>query len=174
MEKVSSLLNRKWYKTTEYFKSVANGKLLPKRTNSNSNFIWNARTRFKEFLRTLSAPWVNKLQFYNFFFQCGYILSHWRGLIMHDSSLFLLSIQPYKQFLLMSNSAATWLQWNRGVSTTLAHGVLPLLLFSYFYCITPRISIDLFLNLRPGSPHSFEVSGLSLTVNYFSLAHNGF
>ena len=90
MEKVSSLLNRKWnemkYKTTEYFKSVANGKLLPKRTNSNS--IWNARTRFKEFLRTLSAPWVNKLQFYNFFCQYGYILSHWRGLIVHDSSLF--------------------------------------------------------------------------------------
>ena len=126
LEKVSSFLNRKWYKTTEYFKSVANGKLLPKRTNSNS--IWNARTRFKEFLRTLSAPSVNKLQFYNCFFQCGYILSHWRGLIMHDSSLFYWVSSRVNSF-----------NWCRTAQrrdyngmgefrfTTLAHGLLPLL-----------------------------------------------
>ena len=109
-------------------------------------FLW------QPLLRTLSAPWVNKLQFYIFFFQCGYILSHWRGLIMHDSSLFYWVSSRVNSF-----------NWCRTAQRRDYNGTgeFPLLLrmvcslFSYFpifYCITPRISIYLFLNLRPGSP----------------------
>ena len=88
----------------------------------------------------------------HFFFQCGYILSHWRGLIMHDSSLFYWVSSRVNSF-----------NWCRTAQRRDYNGIgeFPLLLrmvcslFSYFpifYCITPRISIYLFLNLRPGSP----------------------
>ena len=37
-------------------------------TLRNFNSMWNAGTSFNELLKLLSAPWVNKLQIYNYKF----------------------------------------------------------------------------------------------------------